>query len=46
MVVTLRSETLVARLRFDTPAFNEPEERISEEVPEFDIRGNYEGKET
>ena len=41
MAVTLRSETLIARLYFITLIFNGPEEQISEKVLEFDIRGNY-----
>ena len=43
MAVALRSEVLVVRPRFTTPAFDGPEERIREDVPEFDIKGNYEG---
>ena len=42
MVVALRSKISVVRLRFTTPAFNRPKERINEDALEFGIGGNYE----
>ena len=41
IVVALRSEILVTRLYFVTPAFDGPEERKCEDVLEFDIKGNH-----
>ena len=41
MVVAFRKEMLAGQTRFATPAFDRPEERISEETREFDIRGNH-----
>ena len=46
MAVALRKEASLARLRFTTPAFDGPEERISEDTRKFDIRGNHNKWET